>query len=127
MSTSDKQAVKAVHQFLMERFPKVFPKDDDPLIPLKTGIYTDLVERLPEVNATLLRQALANHTRRHGYLLALIHRKGDGRYHVDGVAVGTVTPEERAHATPHLAAATERGQVKAQNIRTHQEREEKRR
>lgn len=127
MSTSDKQAVKAVHQLLMERFPKAFPKDYDQLIPLKTGIYTDLVERLPEVNATLLRRALANHTSRHGYLLALIHHKGDGRYNVDGVAVGTVTPEERAHATQHLAAATERGQAKAQNIRTHQEREEKRR
>ncbi len=127
MSTSDKQAVKAVHQLLMERFPKAFPKNYDQLIPLKTGIYTDLVERLPEVNATLLRRALANHTSRHGYLLALIHHKGDRRYSLDGLAVGTVTPEERAHAMQHLAAATERGQVKAQNIRTHQEREEKRR
>ncbi len=62
MSTSDKQAVNTVHQLLMERFPKAFPKNDDQLIPLKTGIYTDLVERLPEVNPTLLRRALVNYT-----------------------------------------------------------------
>lgn len=127
MSTHDKHAVNAVHQLLRERFPNAFPKNYDDLIPLKTGIYTDLVERLPDVNATVLRRVLANHTSRHGYLLALIHHRGDGRYNLDGVAVGTVTPEERAEAIQRLAAATQRDQAKIEQIRMHRAQEEKRR
>jgi translation initiation factor IF-2 len=75
----------------------------------------------------LLRRALANHTRRDGYLLALLHHRGDRRYDLDGQPVGTVTPEERAEAARCLEASTQRGQAQAEQIRLHQAREAKRR
>ena len=127
MSKSDKRAVSAIHTQLMERFPMAFPKDYDAIRPLKIGIYTDLSERLPEIEPALLRRALANHTHRDGYLLALIHGRGDRRYDLDGQPVGTVTPEERAEAAQRLEASRQRGQTKAERVRLHQEREEKRR
>lgn len=127
MSQTDKRAVNTVHALLMDRFPLAFPKDYDAIRPLKVGILADLRQRLPDVDPVLLRRALANHTRRDGYLLALIHGRGDRRYDLDGQPVGTVTPEERAAAQQRLAASTTRGQAKAERVRVHQEREAKRR
>lgn len=127
MSTSDKRAVSEIHRLLMERYPKAFPKNYDLIVPLKTGVLADLSQRLPEVDPTLLRRALANHTARDGYLLALIHHRGDRRYDLEGNPVGVVTPEERAAAQARLDASTQRGQAKAERVRTHKEREEKRR
>ena len=75
----------------------------------------------------LLRRALANHTRRDGYLLALIQGRGDRRYDLDGRPAGTVTEAERAEAARLLEASTQRGQTKAEQVRTHQAREAKRR
>ena len=127
MSQSDKRAVNAAHAILMERFPQAFPKDYDAIRPLKIDIHTDLIRRLPDFDHTLLRRALANHTRRDGYLLALLHHRGDRRYDLDGQPVGTVTVEERAEAARLLEASTRRGQDKAARVRTHKELEEKRR
>lgn len=127
MSCRDKREVNAVHRLLMERFPNAFPDNYDLIAPLKTGILADLAQRLPDVDPTLLRRALANHTGRDGYLLALIHRRGDRRYDLEGNPVGVVTPEERAAAQARLDASTQRGQAKAERVRTHKEREEKRR
>ena len=126
MSKCDKQTVSVIHALLMNRFPKVFPKDYDQIKPLKIGIHADLVRHLPEIDATLLRRALANHTTRDGYLLALIHHRGNHRYDLHGNVVGAVTPEERAEAIRRLDASTQRGQAKAERVRTHQAREEKR-
>ena len=127
MSKSDKRAVNAIHSLLVERFPDAFPEDYDAIRPLKTGILADLVARLPDVPPSRLRRALANHTGRDGYLLALVHGRGDRRYDLDGNPVGTVTPEERAAAQARLDASTRRGQAKAERVRTHKEREEQRR
>ena len=127
MSQSDKRAVNAAHAILMERFPQAFPKDYDAIRPLKIDIHADLIRRLPDFDHTLLRRALANHTQRDGYLLALIHGRGDRRYDLDGQPAGTVTPEERAAALQKLEASTQRGQTKAAQVRVHKEREEKRR
>lgn len=127
MSSRDKREVNAVHRLLMERYPKAFPQDYDLIVPLKTGVLADLSQRLPDVDPTLLRRALANHTARDGYLLALIHRRGDRRYDLEGNPVGVVTPEERAAAQARLDVSTQRGQAKAERVRTHKEREEKRR
>ena len=126
MSTRDKQTVNAIHALLRDRFPKAFPKDYDQIKPLKTGIHADLVRHLPEIDTTLLRRTLANHTARDGYLLALIHHRGNHRYDLHGNVAGAVTPEERAAAIQRLDASTQRGQAKAERVRTHQEREEKR-
>ena len=127
MSRRDKREVNAVHRLLMERYPKTFPKNYDLIVPLKTGVLADLTQRLPDVNPTLLRRALANHTARDGYLLALIHHRGDRRYDLEGHPVGTVTPQERAEALKKLDASTARGQAKAERVLTHKAREEKRR
>ncbi|MEI2804511.1 MAG: ProQ/FINO family protein [Albidovulum sp.] len=126
MSQTDKRAVSAVHALLMERFPKAFPKDYDAIRPLKTGIHADLIKLLPDVDHALLRRALANHTQRDGYLLALVHGRGDRRYDLDGRPAGDVTPEEREEALKRLAASTRRGQDKAARVREHEEREAKR-
>ena len=127
MSTRDKRDVTTLHRQLMERFPQAFPKDYDAIRPLKLGIHADVLQRWPEVDPVLLRRALANHTSRDGYLLALLHHRGDRRYDLDGQPAGTVTPEERAEALQRLAASTQRGQAKAARVREHEEREEKRR
>jgi len=127
MSATDKRAVQAVHALLRERFPKVFPSDYDAIKPLATGIQDALRQRLPEVDVDLLRRALANHTQRDGYLLALIHGRGDRRYDLDGRPVGTVTPEERADAQRRLEASQQRQQAQAQRRRDEKAREEKRR
>ena len=118
MSPRDKRDVTDLHRQLMDRFPHAFPKDYDALRPLKLGIHADIFHRWPEVDPVLLRRALANHTRRDGYLLALLHHRGDRRYDLDGQPVGTVTPEERAEAARLLAASTQRGQAQAAQVRT---------
>jgi len=126
MSKSDKRMVNAVHAILIQRFPKAFPKDYDAIRPLKIDIHADLIKRLPDVDHALLHRALANHTGRDGYLLALVHGRGDRRYDLDGRPAGTVTPEEREEAQKRLDASTRRGQDKAARVREHKEREEKR-
>lgn len=127
MSKSDHRAIQTLHDRLQERFPLAFPKHYDDLRPLKIGILTDVIEQLPDVDPTALCRALANHTSRDGYLLALIHGRGDRRYDLNGQPAGTVTPEERAEAQKRLDASTKRGQDRAERVRTHKEREEKRR
>ena len=127
MSQTDKRAVSAVHTLLMERFPRAFPKNYDDIRPLKLDIHADLIKLLPEVDPALLRRALANHTQRDGYLLALVHGRGDRRYDLDGRPAGDVTPEEREEALKRLAASTKRGQDRAARVREHEAREEKRR
>lgn len=127
MSQTDKRAVHAIHALLMDRFPLAFPQDYDAIRPLKVGILADVIERLPGIDPGLLRRALANHTSRDGYLLALIHGRGDRRYDLDGQPAGIVTPEERAEAQQRLEASTQRGQTKAARVWVHREREEQRR
>ena len=127
MSTRDKRDVTALHRQLMDRFPKAFPKDYDAIQPLKIGIHADVLQRWPQVDPVLLRRALANHTSRDGYLLALLHHRGDRRYDLDGQPVGTVTDADRLEVARLLDASTQRGQAKAEQVRPHQAREEKRR
>ncbi len=127
MSKSDHRAIQTLHGRLQERFPLAFPKHYDDLRPLKIGILADMIARLPDADPTALRRALANHTSRDGYLLALIHGRGDRRYDLNGQPAGTVTPEERAEAQKRLDASTKRGQDQAERVRTHKEQEEKRR
>ena len=127
MSSHSKRQANEIHRPLMERYPKAFPKNYNPIIPPKVGILADLTRRLPDADPGLLRRTLANHTARDGYLLALAHHRSDRRYDLDDRPVGTVNPEEHAEALKKLAASTEPGQAKAERARTHQAREEKRR
>lgn len=111
ISQRNRRAVNAVHAILMQHFPKVFPKDYDAIQPLKIDTHIDLIRLLPNIDHTLLRRALANHTNRDGYLLALIHGRGDHRYNLDGQPAGTVTPEKRAEALKWLEESTQRGRA----------------
>ena len=101
MSTAKKQAT-ALHRWLMERFPKAFPKDYDAILPLKLGIEADILMRLAEVgepvDSDLVRRVLANHVGRAGYLLALIHRRDGWRYDLDGKPAGEVDALARSEA-----------------------------
>ena len=83
MSKSDHRAIQTLHSRLQERVTLAFPKNYDDR-PLKIGILTNLITRLPDVDPTTLRRALVNHTSRDGYLLALIHGRGDYRYDLNG-------------------------------------------
>lgn len=101
MSTAKKQAT-ALHRWLMERFPKAFPKDYDAILPLKLGIEADILMRLAEVgepvDSDLVRRVLANHVGRAGYLLVLIHRRDGWRYDLDGKPAGEVDALARSEA-----------------------------
>lgn len=122
MSTA-KQRAQALHALLMARFPRAFPKDYDALLPLKLDIESDIRTRLAEqgepVDPDLLRRVLANHTGRAGYLLALLHKRGDRRYDLDGRPVGPVDETARAEATRRLAALQQRQQTAAEQRRQH--------
>ena len=126
MSKSDKRAVQAVHAVVQATFPRAFPKHYDDLRPLKMGILADLVARLPEIDPRMLGRVLANHTSRDGYLLALVHRRGDMRYNLDGQPTGVVTVEERAEAQKRLEQSQQRQQAKAEQVQTQRVREEER-
>jgi len=84
MSKSNHRAIQTLHSRLQERVTLAFPKNYDDFRPLKIGILTNLITRLPDVDPTTLRRALVNHTSRDGYLLALIHGRGDYRYDLNG-------------------------------------------
>lgn len=118
-----KAQVKQVHALLMERFPAAFPRDYDAIRPLKVGIDQDLMARLgTAVDPQLLRRALANHTERAGYLLAVLHGPGV-RVDLDGNPAGAVDEPARAAAAQRLAVIQERQQAAAQRYRAHKKRE----
>ena len=94
------------------------PVPDD-IQSLKVGILADVIARMPGFDPVLLHRALANHTHRDGYLLALIHIRGGRCYGLDGQPVGIVTPEEPAEVTQLLAACTQRRHTKAERVREH--------
>ena len=107
----------------MARFPRAFPKDYDALLPLKLDIEADLRARLLEqgepVDPDLLRRVLANHTGRAGSLLALLHKRGDRRYDLDGRPAGTVDETVRAEAARRRAALQQRQQTAVEQRRRH--------
>ena len=122
MSAAKKHAA-ALHALLMDRFPKAFPKDYDAILPLKRDIDADirarLVARGEPVDPDLLRQVLANHTGRAGYLLALLHRPDGLRYDLDGNPAGKVDALARSEAARLLSEHQKRQQDAATRHRQH--------
>jgi sRNA-binding protein len=118
-----KACVRQIHALLMERFPVAFPRNYDAIRPLKVGIEQDLTACLGNaVDPRLLRRALANHTERAGYLLAVLHGPGV-RVDLDGNPAGVVDEPARAAAAQQLAVIQERQQAVAQRYRAHKKRE----
>ncbi|MEE4376159.1 MAG: ProQ/FinO family protein [Candidatus Competibacteraceae bacterium] len=119
-----KQEARGLHHVLMQRFPKAFPKNYDHIRPLKIEIYEDIIERLgDDIDRTLLKRVLANHTERAGYLLAILHHRGDRRYDLDGNPVGLVDDAARAEATTQLEAIQARQKTQSAKYRAHKARE----
>jgi len=119
-----KHEVQRLHRLLMQRFPKAFPRNYDRIIPLKIDIDADIIERLgDDIDRTLLKRVLANHTERAGYLLAILHHRGDQRYDLDGNPVGLVDDAARAEAAQKLAVIQERQKAQSTRYREHKKRE----
>ena len=122
MSIPKKEAI-ALHHLLMERFPKAFPKDYDAILPLKCDIAVDIRARLIQqgvpVDPDLLRRVLANHVGRAGYLLALLHRRDNQRYDLDGKPAGEVDALARSEAVRLLGEHQKRQKEASTRYRKH--------
>lgn len=83
------EPVQPVLEKLYELYPKLFGAE---FVPLKLGIFQDLLARHPEhFERARLKAALAVHTRSARYLQSIA--AGKPRYSLDGEAVGAVAPE----------------------------------
>ena len=76
----------------------LFPLAFDPgaLRPLKTGIFRDLCQRLPDAEEGWLGEVLSAWTRQVGYLEHVA--AGHGRVDLDGLSAGDTLPWQREHA-----------------------------
>jgi ProP effector len=83
---------------LQNRFPAVFPKNPAPKVPLKIGIFEDLVAHATELamSESELRAAIKIWCRGSRYWSALV--EGAVRVDLSGVEAGRVSPEDAARA-----------------------------
>lgn len=68
--------------------------------PLAIGVHKTIRERLQGIGVGQLHHALKTHTASTRYLKALSH--GETRFNLDGIAAGTVTPEQQKQALDTL-------------------------
>src|SRR4051794_32867161 len=78
---------------LAQLYPGLFGKD---FLPLKRGIFQDLLEAHPDLDRGALKEALAQHTRSTRYLTAIA--AGLQRHSLQGEAVEAMAPEHVYHA-----------------------------
>src|SRR5262249_7937037 len=99
-----KQAVQAVLEVLMARWPQTFAAYPTPVRPLATGIDRDLAAALPEQSRRHIRWAITWWQRVRGpaYWQALL--QGGLRYDLAGQPRGVVTPEQQERARQELVA-----------------------
>ena len=76
--------------------------------PLAIGIEKDLVEALPQFDATLIHRVLSNHCRRPKYLKAVA--RGGKRFNLNNRFQGEVSEQEQQHALsqPNIREAIEK-------------------
>jgi ProP effector len=88
---------------LQKRFPKAFPKNPAPKVPLKVGIFEDLMHHASELalSEQELRSAIKVWCRGNRYWTCLV--EGATRFDLMGVAAGGVTSADAARAV-YLAA-----------------------
>ena len=102
-----KQAVLPVLEQLFSLYPHLFGAE---FLPLKRGIFQDLLERHPEVfQRDSLKAALSVHARSTRYLQCVA--AGKARHDLDGAAVEEVAPE---HVFQTLVELHRRRQVRSQ-------------
>jgi ProP effector len=105
------EAVAAVLQQLMARWPQTFSAYPAAVRPLARGIDKDLVAQLPGASRRQIGFALAGwqRQRRPAYWQALA--RGGPRYDLEGNARGEVTPEEQVEAQRLVAEYAARRQA----------------
>ncbi|MBK8185627.1 MAG: hypothetical protein IPK63_23130 [Candidatus Competibacteraceae bacterium] len=122
MSQRKKRAAE-LHHLLAERFPKAFPADYNDLLPLKIGVEADIIGRLgslgEQIDPSLLRRVMANHTARAGYQLAVLHRPGGHRHDLDGNPVDPLDARARAEAIRLLAEHRQRHKEASDRLKQH--------
>ena len=102
-----KQAALPVLEQLFSLYPHLFGAE---FLPLKRGIFQDLLQRHPEVfQRDSLKAALAVHARSTRYLQCMV--AGKARHDLDGAAVEEVAPE---HVFQTLVELHRRRQVRSQ-------------
>jgi ProP effector len=84
---------------LQKRFPKAFPKNPSPKVPLKIGIFEDLLAHATEMalSETELRAAIKIWCRGSRYWTAMV--EGAIRVDLSGEETGRVSPEDGVRAT----------------------------
>ncbi len=84
---------------LQKRFPKAFPKNPSPKVPLKIGIFEDLLAHATELalSETELRAAIKIWCRGSRYWTAMV--EGAIRVDLSGEEAGRVSPEDGVRAT----------------------------
>ena len=103
MQSQQKTDLKAVIEFLANKFPESF-SIKGPAKPLKIGIFTDIAEQIGEedpVSKTQVRHALRRYTNSWRYLEAV--EKGGMRVDLSGADVEALTEEHIEHAKQQLA------------------------
>src|SRR5579872_5016227 len=98
---------------LQKRFPNVFPKNPAPKLPLKVGIFEDLVVHAKELSLSEaeLRDAIKTWCRGSRYWKCLV--EGAARVDLTGGEAGKVTAQEAAGAQRLQAHRAGRGAAKA--------------
>lgn len=98
---------------LQKRFPNAFPKNPAPKLPLKVGIFEDLVVHAKELSLTEaeLRDAIKTWCRGSRYWKCLV--EGAARVDVSGGEAGKVTAQEAAGAQRLQAHRANKGAPKA--------------
>jgi sRNA-binding protein len=106
------EAVAAVLQQIMARWPQTFSAYPAEVRPLARGIDKDLVAQLPGASRRQIGLALAwwQRQRRPAYWQALA--RGGPRYDLDGQPRSEVTPEEQEEARQRLAEYGARRQAR---------------
>jgi len=97
---------------LQKRFPNVFPKNPAPKLPLKVGIFEDLVVHAKELSLSEaeLRDAIKTWCRGSRYWKSLV--EGAARVDLTGGEVGKVTAQEAAGAQRLQAHRAGKGATK---------------
>jgi ProP effector len=98
---------------LQKRFPVAFPKNPAPKLPLKIGIFEDLVAHAKELSLTEaeLRDAIKTWCRGSRYWKCLV--EGAARVDLTGAEAGKVTAQEAAGAQRLQAHRANKGAQKA--------------
>ena len=123
MSDFSNRPITLFNDLPWSRWPEVLPKTpDDEALPLKVGIYDDLVALLPDDSNTrrAFRRAMGKYARSFRYLDAVASDSAM-RHDIDGNTVGPVSELDRHSASLELYRRTVIDRAKARKIERYQE------